>query len=150
MIQHVLSYGWSKLSMLFRKSRLEVFPIWRGSLSLTYTFKILHFYFQIGVIKIQQWLRESLERRLHKSLACDWMPIHNVHQFPLRQFYVQLEWERKVHLALRTERVTLTSIHDLIQQMTKAEGTEKQTTTSRIKESDRMTSKSVLIEGKGC
>ncbi len=57
-------------------------------------------------------------RRLKKSLACDWMRPETVKQFPLRQFYVQLQWQRKIQQALRTDTVTLDSIHKLIEQMT--------------------------------
>ena len=67
---------------------------------------------------MQLWLRESLKRRLHKSLACDWMRPETEKHFPLREFYVQLEWQKKVRHALSTEKVTLHSIHELIEQMT--------------------------------
>ncbi len=66
---------------------------------------------------MQFWLRESLKRRLNKSLACDWMRPETVKHFPLRQFYVQLEWQKKVHHALSTEKVTLHSVHELIKEM---------------------------------
>ena len=112
-----------------------------------------------GVNQIQQWLRESLERRLVKSLACDWMSKDTAHEFKLRQFYVQLEWEKKIRHALRTERVTLTSIHELIKQVT-ATGDSKKKKTARKGTKRRklahpsqiitnMASKCVLIEGKG-
>ncbi len=82
--------------------------------------------------KIRQWTRESLMRRLRKSLACDWMRPETVKHFPLRQFYVQLEWQQKIHHALRTEKVTLDSIHKVIEKMTiKAKGAERQKTTEQ-------------------
>ncbi len=42
-------------------------------------------------------------------------------QFPLRKFYVQLEWQKKLHHALTTETVTFHSIHELLEQMTISE-----------------------------
>ena len=92
-----------------------------------------------GLEKIQLWLRRSLKRRLHKSLACDWMRPENEKHFPLREFYVQLEWQRKVHHVLSTKKVTLHSIHELIEQMTE----QNQQAADKLKGET-----SVIIEGK--
>ena len=59
--------------------------------------------------------------------------------FPLREFYVQLEWQKKVHHVLYTEKVTLHSIHELIEQMTE----QNQQATDKLKGKT-----SVIIEGK--
>ena len=91
-----------------------------------------------GLNEIQNWNKESLKRRLHKSLSCDWM--RTAHQFPLRKFYVELEWQRKVREALWTERIRLDSLHDLINLMTSSDD---QTT------SDQQRITSVIVEGKG-
>ncbi len=90
---------------------------------------------------MQFWLRESLKRRLDKSLACDWMREETEKSFPLREFYVQLEWQRKVRRVLRTEKVTLHSIHELIEQMTE----QNQQATGKPKSK---TISNVIIEGK--
>ena len=50
-------------------------------------------------------------------MAHDWIPEDRAHVFPLRKYYVQLEWKKKIRHALTTETVTLTSIHELIKQM---------------------------------
>ena len=66
---------------------------------------------------MQQWIQESLRRRLHKSLSCDWIHPERAHHFSLREFYVQLDWEKNIRHALKIEKVTLTSIHELIKQV---------------------------------
>ncbi len=88
---------------------------------------------------MQLWLRESLKRRLRKSLACDWMREGTEKHFPLREFYVQLEWQKKVHNVLSTEKVTLHSIHQLIALMTE----QNQQAADRPKDET-----SVIVEGK--
>lgn len=64
--------------------------------------------------------------------------MRTAHQFPLRKFYVELEWKRKVREALWTERVTLNSLNDLINLMksspSEEEATFEQTITSVIVE----------------
>ena len=113
--------------------------------------------FVTGLDRIQVWLRESLKRRLHKSLACDWMRPENVKYFSLRKFYVQLEWKKKVHHVLSTEKVTLHSIHELIELMTLPEcsgmtalqsnqGEKK----SRKRPAPTIRSSNVIVEGKTC
>ncbi len=67
--------------------------------------------------RIQDWNKDSLKRRLQKSLAHDWIPESRAHVFPLRKYYVQLEWRKKIREAMRTKTGTLTSIHELIQEM---------------------------------
>ncbi len=85
---------------------------------------------------MQLWLRESLKRRLHKSA---WMRPETEKHFPFREFYVQLEWQKKVHHVLYTEKVTLHSIHELIEQMTE----QTQQAADKLKGE-----RSVIIEGK--
>ncbi len=55
--------------------------------------------------------------RLQKSLSNDWHHEKNSYKFPLRQYYVQLEWKKKIRKALQSEIVTLTSLHELIKQL---------------------------------
>ena len=74
-------------------------------------------YFFTGLKKIQDWTKQSLKKRLAKSLSHDWINEKTSHKFPLRRYYVQLRWKKKVRTAMRSKTVTLTSIHDLIKQL---------------------------------
>ena len=74
--------------------------------------------YSAGLEKIQDWTKQSLKTRLKKSLAHDWIPEKTSHKFPLRQYYVQLEWKQKIRTAMGSKTVTLTSIHDLIKVLT--------------------------------
>ncbi len=74
-----------------------------------------------GIVKIKGWTKESLKRRLQKSLSHDWIHEKASHKFPLRQYYVQLEWKKKTRRATKSNIVTLTSIHDLVKQLTVSE-----------------------------
>ncbi len=110
------------------------------------------FVFVKGLGKIQGWLRESLKRRLHKSLACDWMRPETEKHFPLREFYVQLEWKKKVHHVLSTKKVTLQSIYELIEQMTLSECSGAVASYSSQKEKNNIRpstirSSNVIVEG---
>ena len=71
-----------------------------------------------GLQQIWEWTEQSLKRRLNKSLSHDWFPEKSAHKFPLRQYYVQLEWKKKIRTAVGSDRVTLTSLHDLVKQLT--------------------------------
>ncbi len=71
----------------------------------------------VGLKKLEDWTRQSLKRRLQKSLSNDWINESSCHKFPLRQFYVQLEWERKIRRAMSCDREVLTSIHEFLQQI---------------------------------
>ena len=75
------------------------------------------FCFFTGLKKLEDWTKQSLKRRLQKSLSNDWIKESSSHKFPLRQFYVQLEWEKKIRKAMGSEREVLTSIHDFLQQI---------------------------------
>ncbi len=74
-----------------------------------------------GLEKIQGWIKQSLKRRLHKSLSHDWIHEKTSHKFPLRQYYVQLEWKKKIRTAMGSETVTLTCMQDLIKHLTDSE-----------------------------
>ncbi len=91
-----------------------------------------------GLQNIRQWTQISLKTRLHKSLSHDWIHEKSSHKFPLRKYYVQLEWEKKERTAMGSETVTLTSIHELIKQL-------QQSGAGADQMSD---SSSVIIEGK--
>ena len=68
-------------------------------------------------MKIKEWTKQSLKRRLNKSLSHDWIAERSAHKFPLRKYYVQLEWKQKVRTAMGSETRTLTSLHDLIKEI---------------------------------
>ena len=91
-----------------------------------------------GHQKIQEWTQISLKKRLQKSLSHDWIHEKSSHKFPLRKYYVQLEWEKKERTAMGSKKVTLTSIHELIKQL-------QQPGAGAGQMSD---SSSVIIEGK--
>ena len=96
--------------------------------------------FQItGLRKIQEWTQKSLKTRLQKSLSHDWIHESKSVKFPLRQYYVQLEWTQKIITAMGSKTVTLTSIHDLIKQLQQYGAGAGQMTSD---------SSSVIIEGK--
>ncbi len=96
--------------------------------------------FQItGLRKIQEWTQKSLKTRLQKSLSHDWIHGNKSVKFPLRKYYVQLEWEKKERTAMGSKTVTLTSIHELIKQLQQSGAGAGQMTSD---------SSSVIIEGK--
>ncbi len=84
-------------------------------------------------------------RRLKKSLSHDWIPERSAHKFPLRQYYVQLEWKKKIRTAMRSETVTLTSLHELIKEIT-SEMSNDNAGGAATRHSDD--SPSILVEGK--
>ncbi len=75
--------------------------------------------FLTGLKDIQDCLKESLKRKLKKSLSHDWIPESRAHAFPLRGYYVQLNWRRKIRTAMETENVTMASLHELIMEKIK-------------------------------
>ena len=77
-------------------------------------------HFLTGVKEIQECTKESLKRRLQNSLSHDWIAESRAHAFPLKGYYVQLNWSRKIRKAMGTETVTLTSLHELIKEKMKA------------------------------
>ena len=94
-----------------------------------------------GCMKIQRWLKDSLITRLQKSLSCDWIHESRAHKFPLRTYYVQLEWQKKTRQALAIKRETLTSIHELISQIS------ANNSIRTVRSSQHRRISSVLIEG---
>ena len=94
-------------------------------------------------MKIQYWVKQSLQRRLHKSLSHDWIHDDTSHKFQLRQYYVQLEWTKKIRTAMGSTTVTLLSLHDLIKQLTVDESIHKHPAASK-----RKLVSSVVIEGR--
>ncbi len=69
-------------------------------------------------MKIKDWTQKSLKNRLRMNLSHDWIHEDKSHKFPLREYYVQLEWKKKIRTAMGRESVTLTSIYDLIKHLT--------------------------------
>ncbi len=88
--------------------------------------------------EIQDCLKASMKRKLKKSLSHDWIPESRAHAFPLRGYYVQLNWRRKIRSAMDTENVTVTSLHELIKEKIK---------TSKEKQENKI-GHSFIIEGK--
>ncbi len=78
--------------------------------------------------------------RLQKSLSHDWIDPSKAHVFPLRKYYVQLEWNKKIRNAMGCELVTLTSIHELVREVTKKSSNVEKDTPSGL---------NIVIEGKG-
>ncbi len=91
-----------------------------------------------GLMKIKEWTQKSLKIRLQKSLSHDWIHENKSIKFPLRDYYVQLEWKQKKSTPRGSETVTLTSIYNLIKQL-------QQSGAGASQMSD---SSSVIIEGK--
>ena len=84
--------------------------------------------------EIRDSTKASLKRRLQKSLSNDWIPETRAHAFPLRDYYVQLNWSRKLRTAMETESETFTSLQELIKE--------------KIKPVKIQHGQSVIIEGK--
>ncbi len=70
-------------------------------------------------MKIQEFTKESLKRRLQKSLSYDWVPESRAYSFRLRENYVQLNWKRKLRKAMGVETVACTGLHELIKEKMK-------------------------------
>ncbi len=83
---------------------------------------------------MQDWTKRSLETRLKKSLAHDWIPEKDAHRYPLREYYVELQWTRTIRKGMKRETVTLTSLPDLIKKM----------------QEERRYDGTVIIEGESC
>ncbi len=68
------------------------------------------------------------------------------HKFPLRQYYVQLQWKKKTRTPMGSETVTLTSLYDLIKDLQLPEAcSESPDAGARPTACDKS---SVMIEGK--
>ena len=100
--------------------------------------------FSTRLQQIQDWIKLSLKRRLNKSLSHDWIPERSAHKFPLRKYYVQLEWKQKTRTAMGSETRTLTSLHDLVRQMTSETCNTSQGAAAKQHSDD---APSVIVEG---
>ncbi len=47
-------------------------------------------------------------------MSYDWQPEDTSYHFPLKKYYVQLEWTRKIRTPVGFKRESVASIHDLI------------------------------------
>ncbi len=56
----------------------------------------------------------SLKKRLKNFMSYDWQHEDSSYHFPLKKYYVQLEWTRKIRTPVGTRRRSVASIHDLI------------------------------------
>ncbi len=79
-------------------------------------------------------------------MSHDWIPERSAHKFPLRQYYVQLEWNQKIRTAMGSNTVTMMSLHDLIKDM--GTGTCKKTQETAANNVSKDV-QSIIVEGKG-
>ena len=70
------------------------------------------FYLLLGMRDIQTLTKESLRRRLKNYLSNDWLPVDNAKSFPLKQFYVELNWTKTIK-GLRDRQEPMNRIHDI-------------------------------------
>ena len=66
------------------------------------------------VAEIQKQTRDSLERNFKNALSHDWIPHDRAKTFPLKDFYVNLEWRRKVKGAIRNTKTRIGSLHEML------------------------------------
>ena len=65
--------------------------------------------------RIQKHLRTALRRRCRNFLSNEWLPASEAKTFPLRKYYVQGKWEKKVKKALKDTNIELLKIHDIFE-----------------------------------
>ena len=65
----------------------------------------------------KRYNKESLRRRLRNFLTTDWLPHDKAKTFPLRGYYVNLDWLKKIKKAMKDELVPMSKIHDLFKQI---------------------------------
>ena len=71
---------------------------------------VLHFL--LGMRDIQTYTKESLRRRLRNYLSNDWLPVNKAKSFPLKRFYVELNWTKTIK-GLRDTQEPMNRIHDI-------------------------------------
>ena len=69
-------------------------------------------YLLIGMRDIQTYTKESLRRRLRNYLSNDWLPVNKSKSFPLKRFYVELNWTKTIK-GLRDRQESMNKIHDI-------------------------------------
>ena len=79
---------------------------------MTHLLIVCILYCLLGRRDIQTYTKESLCRRLRNYLSNDWLPINKAKSFPLKQFYVELNWTKKIK-GLRDRQEPMNRIHDI-------------------------------------
>ena len=69
-------------------------------------------YSLLGMRDIQTYTKESLRRRLRNYLSNDWLPVNKAKSFPLKRFYVELNWTKTIK-GLRDTQEPMNRIHDI-------------------------------------
>ena len=69
-------------------------------------------YCLLGMRDIQTYTKESLRRRLRNYLSNDWLPVNKAKSFPLKRFYVELNWTKTIK-GLRDTQEPMNRIHDI-------------------------------------
>ena len=58
-------------------------------------------------------MKRQLRRRCRNALSTDWLPDEKAKTFPLRDYYSDLGWKKRVKKAMRDTRVELKRIYDI-------------------------------------
>ena len=61
----------------------------------------------------RSWSRRHCAGRCRNALSTDWLPDEKAKTFPLRDYYSDLGWKKKVKRAMRDTSVRLKRIHDI-------------------------------------
>ena len=62
---------------------------------------------------IKKLVKRQLRRRCKNALSTDWLPDEKAKTFPLRDYYSDLGWKKKVKRAMRDSSVDLKRIRDI-------------------------------------
>ena len=62
---------------------------------------------------IRKLVKRQLRRRCRNALSTDWLPDEKAKTFPLRDYYSDLGWKKKVKRAMRDTSIELKRIHDI-------------------------------------
>ena len=75
-------------------------------------FDYWYYFLLSGMRDIQAYTRESLRRRLRNYLSNDWLPVNKSKSFPLKRFYVELNWTKTIK-GLQDTQEPMNRIHDI-------------------------------------
>ena len=62
-------------------------------------------------------MKWSIQKQWKNALSHDWIPRDKAKTFPLKDFYVELRWSREVKGALKNNKTTIDSLHEMINVM---------------------------------
>ena len=62
---------------------------------------------------IRKVVKREMRRRCKNALSTDWLPDEKAKTFPLREYYSDLGWKKKVKKAIKDTSVGLTKIQDI-------------------------------------